>query len=85
MSSWTRRSGVNDLDDGREFDRSITLVAEQLGGEQQQRGTNSLAAARTKIFANLRDRSYIRNRVVSELIFDRDNVVAQQDRRFLSR
>ena len=72
------RRRVDDLDHRSELDRAIALVAEQLGGEQQQRRTDSLSPAGAQVLANLRDRGDVRDRVTSELFFDRDNVVAQK-------
>jgi len=40
-----KRRGVDDLDNRRELYRAIALVTEKLGGEQQQRWTDSLSAA----------------------------------------
>jgi hypothetical protein len=70
--------GVDDLDDGCELNCARALVAEELGGEEQKGGTDTLAAAGTKVFADLGDGGDIRDRVVPELLFDGDDVVAKQ-------
>jgi len=72
------RRGVDDLDDRSELDRALAFVAEEFGGEQQERGTNALAAAGAKVFADLGDGGDVRDRVASELLFDRCDVIAQQ-------
>ena len=79
------RRGVDDLDDRSELYRALALVAEELGGEQQQRRTDSLSPAGAQVFADLRDRGDIRDRVASELFFDREQCRRAEDRRFLSR
>ena len=60
------------------FTAPLALVAEKFGGEQQKRGTNPLAAAGAQIFADLRDGRDVRDCVATELLFDRDDVVAQK-------
>jgi hypothetical protein len=39
------RCGVDDFDDRSELYRALALVAQEFGGEQQQRRTDSLAPA----------------------------------------
>src|SRR5208282_1525573 len=72
------RRRVDDLNDGRELYRALALVAEELGREQQQRWTDSLAPAGAQVLADLRNRGNVRDRIAPELFFDRDNVVTQK-------
>jgi hypothetical protein len=72
------RCGVDDLDDSRELYGTFALVPEKLSREQQQRGTNTLAAAGTQIFTNLGYGGDVRDCVASKFVFDRGDVVAQK-------
>ena len=72
------RRGVDDFNDRSELYRAFALVAEQLGREQQQRWTDSFAPAGAQVLADLRNRGDVRDRIASELFFDRDNVVPQK-------
>ena len=62
--------GVDDLDDGTEADGSDALVAEHFGGEQKERGPETLASALTQVFADLGNGLYIRHAVSTELGLD---------------
>src|SRR5208282_4744885 len=52
------RRRVDDLNDGGELYRALALVAEELGREQQQRWTDSLAPAGAQVLADLRNRGH---------------------------
>ena len=73
-----QRGGVDDLNHRRELDRARAFIAEELRGEQQQRGAYALAAAGAQVFADLGDGGDIRDGVLPELFLDGDNVVAEQ-------
>src|SRR5947209_5278996 len=60
-------SGVNDLHHRAQLDDAASAVIEELCREQQQRGTNALAAASAQIFADIGDGADIRNRIAAEL------------------
>src|SRR5205814_8917950 len=46
--------GVNDLDHRSQADGAAPPIVEKFRGEQEQTGTNSLAATAPQVFANLR-------------------------------
>ena len=70
--------GVNDFDDGGEFDRARTFVAEQFGRKQQKSGTDALAAAGAQVFTDFGDGGHVRDGILPELLLDGDNVVPEQ-------
>ena len=71
-----QRSRVDDLDDGAELDGAATLVAHQLGGQQEECGANALSAARAEMLANVGDRADVRDGVAPELSLDGGEVLA---------
>ena len=72
------RGGVDDLDDGSELHRAIASIAEEFGGEQQERGADALAAASAQILADFGDGGDVGDGVAPELPFDGCDVVAQK-------
>jgi hypothetical protein len=69
---------MNNLDHRRKPYCSSALVPEQFRGEQQQGRTNALAATCPQVFADLGNGSDVRDRVLAELLLDRDDVIAQE-------
>ena len=57
----------------RQLDASEPII-EELRGKQQESRADSLTAPRTQIFANLGDRSDVRDRVAAELVLERHEV-----------
>ena len=72
--------GVDDFDDRTEADSSASLVVEQFGGEQKQRGPEAFSAALTQVFANLSDGLYIRHTVAAELALDGRQVIRRRSK-----
>jgi hypothetical protein len=68
---------VNHLDDRSQLDGAAPPVIEKFGRQQQQHGTNALAAAATQILANLRDGFDARDRVSPELALDGGEIPAK--------
>jgi hypothetical protein len=73
-----QRRCMNNFDHRCKPYRSRALVPKQFGGEQKQGWTNALAAARPQVFPDLGDGGNVRNRVLPELLLDRDDVIAQE-------
>jgi len=71
------RRGVDDLDDRSELDRALAFVAEELA-ESSRSADECACRRRAKVFADLGDGGDVRDRVASELLFDRCDVIAQQ-------
>ncbi len=74
--------GVDDLDHGAQFDGALAGVVHQLAGKQEQRRTQTFAAAGAKIFADLGNGPHAGNGVASELALDGREVVVQQVKNF---
>src|SRR5208337_2994038 len=74
--------GVDDFDHGSELDGALAGVIHQLAGEQQQCGTQALAAAGAKVFADFRNRVHAGNGVAAELALNGSEVVVQQIENF---
>src|SRR5579864_116212 len=79
-----QRRRMDNLDNGTQPDCTLALIVEQFRRKQQQRRSDSLAAASTQVFANLGDRLHARERVAAELAFQRGEVVPQQIEYFFS-
>ncbi len=74
--------GVDDFDHRAELDGAALAVAKQPGGEQEQDGTNALAAAGAQIFADIGDDADVGDSVAAELALDGGEIVAEEVENF---
>ena len=77
--------GVDHLDDRAEADHALALIALRLGGEQQQRWADALAAALAQVVGDLGDGGDVRDGVAAELALDGAQIVPQQVEDFFCR
>src|SRR5262249_1338133 len=62
--------GVDHLDDGAQVDRGPASAAGELGANQQQRGTETFAAARLEVLPDRRDGIHGRDRFGGNVLLD---------------
>jgi hypothetical protein len=79
-----QRGSVNNFLDRAQFDGAPSVVIEKPRREQQQHGTNALAATAAQIFADLGNRLHARNRIPPELALNRREIATQQFEDFFS-
>ena len=69
---------MDNLNHRSKFYRAIALVIEKLRGQKQQSRADSLASASPQILPDLGNGGDVRHGVTSELLFNRNDVVAQK-------
>jgi hypothetical protein len=75
---------VDDFHDGAQADGTVAGVSEELCRQQQQGGTQALAATLTQVLADLRDGFDLAARVAAKLLLDQGEVIAEQVEDFFS-
>ena len=70
--------GVEHLDDGAEADAGLTGAAEGLGGEQEESGADSFAAAGHEVGGDVGDDVDGRGGLAGELVLDGGEIVAEK-------
>jgi hypothetical protein len=79
------RSAVKKFNDGGEANCAGTIFASISIGEQEQRGTQALAASTEKIAGDFADRLVGRGALARQFLFDEDQIVAHQIENFFNR
>jgi len=78
-------SGVHHLHDRTEANGSCPLIAAQLCGEQEKRGTQALAAPGAQVFRDSSDRTDAGDGCALELVLYGDEVVSEEIEDFTGR
>lgn len=77
-----KSGGVDDLNYAAQLHGAALIVRKELGGEEQQRWTNTLSSSGTKMFADICDRRDSGDGIATEFTFNSCQIVAQQLKNF---
>ena len=78
-----QRRAVNELDHGSQSHGAASTVTRVTRRQEQQRGPQAFAPSRQQVTGNLRHRLNRRTALKRELLFDLDQVLANQVKDFL--